>query len=358
MYTHLTLRNLRGIQDLRISDLRTINLIAGRNNSGKTTLLEGVFLLGGATNPVAPVTLGQLRGQRHGTASPDAIWRPLFYHLDPRLRIGIDGRWHDDQGLRRLEIEALEVSSCADLPDSGMGTGDGSASVTEDFVIGGLRLRYQPASGPEITTTALFDPKSGNVEAPSKERKDFVRTTFLSARAYSSLIRDAQQFSSLLKLKQERDVLDAVRIIEPSVERIEVLSDPGGPAVYVDLGLESLVPLAVCGEGFVHVFSLAVELTASRSGVLLIDEIDNGLHYSVMPTLWQLLGELCAKHRVQLFATTHNEEMIHAAFRAFAKDRSELGLYRLDRRGQAHVAVRYDEEDMEAILRESFEVRG
>jgi len=47
---------------------------------------------------------------------------------------------------------------------------------------------------------------SGNINAPSKDRDDFVRTTMLSARAYSSLKRDAQQFSFLLKNKRNRSV--------------------------------------------------------------------------------------------------------------------------------------------------------
>ena len=66
MYTQVVLSNLRGIRQLQVGNLRQINLIVGRNNCGKTTLLEGVFLLGGATNPVYPLTLGQLRGQRAG----------------------------------------------------------------------------------------------------------------------------------------------------------------------------------------------------------------------------------------------------------------------------------------------------
>ena len=91
-----------------------------------------------------------------------------------------------------------------------------------------------------------------------------------------------------MKRKQERDVLEALRLIEPAVQRIEVLSEPGGPSLYLDLGLDALGPLAVCGEGIVRLFSIIVELIASRNGVLLIDEIDNGLHYTVMPKLWKL----------------------------------------------------------------------
>jgi AAA15 family ATPase/GTPase len=184
-----------------------------------------------------------------------------------------------------------------------------------------------------------------------------VRTTFLSARSYPSLARDAQQYSYLLRIKQERKVLEAIKIIEPRAERIEVLSEGDEPSVYVDLGLDSLVPLSACGEGFVRLFSIVVEVTASRHGILLIDEIDNGLHYTVMPQFWTLLGEMCERHEVQIAATTHNDELIHSSFAAFKGQLEGLGLFRIDRRGERHVPVQYDEESLQGVVEAGFEVR-
>ena len=120
-------------------------------------------------------------------------------------------------------------------------------------------------------------------------------------------------FSSLLKKKQDRDVMDGLKIIAPDLQRIEVVSESIGPSIYLDIGLDTLVPLTVCGEGMVRMFSIILELISSRNGVLLIDEIDNGLHYTVMSKLWKLLGALVEKHDVQIFATTHNDDMMRLA---------------------------------------------
>jgi hypothetical protein len=358
MYSRITIKNFRGIETLEAEGLRRINLIVGRNNSGKTTFLEALFLLGGATNPQFPTTLAQLRGQRFGGGYPDPVWRPLFRSLDPRMPVEIQGRWGEEPHERKLTIEALNVSSYADSFEPSFAAEDGVAAATQDLVIGGLKLRYRGATGAESTTNAIFDPKSGNIGAPAIERPDFVRTTLLSARAYPSLARDAQQFSFLLKIKQEHDVIDALHLIEPNVQRIEVLSESGGPSVYLDVGLDALVPLAVCGEGVVRLFSMIVELTASRKGVLLIDEIDNGLHYTVMHRLWELLGALVEKHQVQVFGTTHNDEMLRSALQAFAGTEGTLGLFHIGQRGNRHVMVGYSDEAMEAVREVPFEVRG
>src|SRR5262249_11581485 len=104
MYSRISIRNFRGIASLDASGFRRINLIMGRNNSGKTTFLESLFLLGGATNPLFPTTLGQLRGQRLGGTYPDPVWRPLFHNLDPRVPVEIRGQWAEERRERTLRI--------------------------------------------------------------------------------------------------------------------------------------------------------------------------------------------------------------------------------------------------------------
>lgn len=105
-----------------------------------------------------------------------------------------------------------------------------------------------------------------------------------------------------------------MKLVEPRTQGIDVLSESGGVSVvYIDVGLPSLLPLASAGEGFVRLFALIMGVTASGEGVLLVDEIDNGLHHSVMRKFWGLLRKMVAQHDVQVFATTHNEELLEQA---------------------------------------------
>src|SRR5947207_13061494 len=96
MYSRVSIKNFRGIESLEADGLRRINLIMGRNNSGKTTFLEALFLLGGAPNPQLPTMLGQMRGQRLGDTPPDPVWRPLFHNLDPRIPAEFLGQWDEE----------------------------------------------------------------------------------------------------------------------------------------------------------------------------------------------------------------------------------------------------------------------
>jgi hypothetical protein len=358
MYTNVSIENLRGITRLEAQGLRRINLIVGRNNCGKSTFLEGLFLIGAATDPLLTHTLGLLRGQQWTSAAPDVIWRPLFHNLEPKTPIRFKWDWPGELLARNLEISA----ACDPQAPNGTGKatlqGIGSGSTRQDFPISSITFRYTTGDGECLETKARANPVSSTVDATSRMREDFYPTTLLSARFLRGQIEDLHRFSALVKKKQEGDVLSALRLIEPSLERVEVVSEPGGPSIYLDLGHDALVPLAVCGEGIVRLFSIIIELTASRNGVLLIDEIDNGLHYTVMPRLWQLLGELTEKYDVQIFATTHNEEIVRSALESLMREGGPLGLFRIDRRGEQHVMVSYDDEAMQAVLETHFEVRG
>jgi AAA domain, putative AbiEii toxin, Type IV TA system/AAA ATPase domain len=358
MYLKVSIRNFRGIESLDASGFRRINLILGRNNSGKTTFLESLFLLGGATNPQFATSLGQLRGQRSGNTNLEGMWRSLFHRLNPRIPVEIRGRWAEEPRDREIRIEGVEVSTYIGTIDPSLEGENGVAAVTPESVFGGLCLRSSDASGNELITRTTFDHGSSRVIINGARRADVIRTTMLSARALTSSARDAQQFSSLRKTKRDKEVIDALRIIEPNLQAIEVLSEPNGPSIYLDIGLDTLVPLAVCGEGMVRLFSIILELIASRNGVLLIDEIDNGLHYNIMPKLWKLLGELVEKHEVQVFGTTHSDDIIRSALEAFVDKEGTLGLFRIDKRGDRHAMVGYSDEAMKGVLEDHFEVRG
>jgi hypothetical protein len=353
MYTQLEIKNLRGIDSLVMTGLRPVNLIVGKNNAGKSTLLEAILLMSGATNPELAARVGYLRGQRLGPTSADPLWRPLFKSLSHGNQIELS--WQNETSKHRLVITAVPTSRDAGASAS---VELGIATSSREYTIGGLNFVYKTDSA-TIPTKSVFDARTGGIDVQGDDPQALVPATFLSARAYSNLTHDAQQFSVLLKGKSEIAVLDALRLIDPRIQRVEVLSEPAGPAVYVDIGSAELIPLAVCGEGTVRMFSIVLAmLTTSRYGVLLVDEIDNGLHYSVMDDFWSLVRALSEKHNVQVFGTTHNEDVIRSAIPAFAHNDAALGLFRIDRRGDRHSVASYTEEAQAAVLEAGFEVRG
>jgi AAA15 family ATPase/GTPase len=101
-----------------------------------------------------------------------------------------------------------------------------------------------------------------------------------------------------------------------------------------------------------------VNLIKARNGVALFDEIENGLHYSVLEDIWTAIAEAARQNNSQVFATTHSLECIHAFYHALKKQgKDDFSYCRLDSRENDRVAVGYDSQNLEASFDINLEVR-
>jgi len=357
MFTNIHIERFRGIPSLDLDGLRPINLVVGKNNTGKTSVLEAILLLCAPNNPFMPAYVGQIRGQRFGSADDaDISWRSLFPDLSGKVPIIISGSLGEER--LRLRIQPLEsTNSIHDF------NGQPPSAIESEakYTIVGLKLDYDYMDGKVPKTSQItFNSLTHQLETPPSQKQsgDEVLAFFLSSRSMINLDRDTKTYSYLVRNRQEQKVLELIRLLDPRIQRLIVISESSGATVYVDIGGESLIPLAVCGEGMIRLFSIILAFTVAEDGVLLIDEIDNGLHYTVMNKIWPILHKLCSENSVQLIATTHNEEMLRGAIDAFQKDFKDFGLFRLDRTQKGIKAVSYNEEALQGLVETAWEVRG
>jgi AAA15 family ATPase/GTPase len=117
----------------------------------------------------------------------------------------------------------------------------------------------------------------------------------------------------------EDTIVSALKFLEPSIERIASLPNTifwsptaRGGFVVKQSGIAQPIPIGSFGDGVWRMFSLAVALSRSQDSVLLIDEIDTGLHYSVMDEMWKFVDRVSALLNVQVFATTHSYDCIRS----------------------------------------------
>jgi AAA15 family ATPase/GTPase len=157
---------------------------------------------------------------------------------------------------------------------------------------------------------------------------------------------------------RQDEVLGPLRILEPHLQRLSLLIFAGNPVIHCDIGLRRLVPVNFLGEGFRRLLSILLAIANARGGIVLVDEIDTGLHHSVIQQVFAAIGLAARDADVQVFATTHSYECIMAAHRAFSrKESDDLLLHRLDRIDGHIPAVTYDRESLETSLDRSWEVR-
>jgi hypothetical protein len=162
----------------------------------------------------------------------------------------------------------------------------------------------------------------------------------------------------------EENVTEALQIIEPSIERVASLSQGGaGPVSPVPIvirlrGSEARVPIGSMGDGLKRLLVLSVNLVTSAGGCLFVDEIDTGLHYSVMAKMWQLLIETARRLDVQVFASTHSLDCLLALARVCEGKpdlAGEVAVHRIQR-GQ-ETSTCYTAAELAVAVRHEMEIR-
>jgi AAA15 family ATPase/GTPase len=119
-----------------------------------------------------------------------------------------------------------------------------------------------------------------------------------------------------------------------------------------------MVPLSLMGEGMERYLSFVLAMLQAENGTVLIDEIENGFHHTILDKVWSNLAKLARKYNVQLIATTHSHECIKAAHESFKQDKEyDFILHRLDRAGERIEDVTYDKETLEAAFKSDMEIR-
>ena len=345
MLERLHIRNYRVFKDLKIDNLSRINLIAGKNNSGKTSLLETIFLLAGGGNPKAALHSRGM-GSDLGSATGETLWKPMFSELDMDRTIEITGQ-HKTSGQLTLKIvleqpRADEIS--LDRP--------GGAYSNSDAYELALVFRYT-------------DPKGEQFESRMRRKKETFEikpipiTLAFEARILHSGIGDMREEAQLLgrlrKHKRGQVLLEALQVIEPGLQSIEDNSASGAPMIWGDIGLPELIPLSAMGEGMTRIARLILAIASTPDGVVLVDEIENGLHHSVLPKVWQVVDATAQQFNTQIFATTHSFECIEAAQPFFCS--GNFLLHRLEASKTENRCVTFKPNGISAAIRHNLEVR-
>lgn len=349
MIRELQLQNFRGFPQYKLASLGRVNLLVGTNNSGKTSLLEAVELLLAHGDPRTIWISLSRRGERvfgddeRGVSSEFDISH-LFYGHTPDFGSSFSIVSQNDVSSQRLTGSILEVRA-DETGQERMPVIDGQLTFE---LPAGLHLEWISSTQSEATHIPLtgrfgvsMDAIRRRMQRPQENRTPvaFVTTESLSEDEVIAAL------SGVVLDPEEDFVLQAMRIIDPSIERIAPVIDaratPNFPTRYSQRGgvvvksrdIKGRIPIGTMGDGIWHLLSLALSLVRARGGVLLVDEIDTGLHYSVMEDMWRLVQKTAQRLDVQVFATTHSSDCWKALASVCSREKtvgSEVSIQRIE----------------------------
>jgi len=358
VFTSISIKNFRCFRELSVEPLDQVNLIAGKNNVGKTALLEAIFLLIGAENIGLVTKLSTFRGiERFGgglTAVRETLWGPLFFGYDGNATILISGALNAGEQ-QSVELKLVAGDSVRlDIDDESISeTGLGTNGLPSQV----MQLQYTGPSGKTQPIYMLIDEKAPPRATPPPAPAPFPGY-FLAARHRQSPKEVAEHFGQLEMRLEPDTLLESLKIIEPRLQRLTTISSAGIPMVYGDIGLGRMIPLPLMGEGVGRLSSILLAIANAPGGVVLVDEVENGLHHTILTRVWQAIKEAAHRSNTQIFATTHSWECIQAAHQAFEIGESyDFRLHRLDWINDTIRAVTYDQHMLATAIATDLEVR-
>ncbi len=188
---------------------------------------------------------------------------------------------------------------------------------------------------------------------------------FYSLRSYSVYPPLESEMVQLYDLavfsKTKNRLINLLAEIEPRLVGIESItpSQENNPVLHADItGLQKLIPFSMLGQGFNRLAYLYAGLLGQNANIALIDEIENGIHYSALPILWQGIANIARELDIQIFATTHSYECIQAAAKVFEATPEEFQLIRLERTDDNNIKpVLIRDENLAVVLESNWEIR-
>jgi energy-coupling factor transporter ATP-binding protein EcfA2 len=358
MLRDLTIQNYRAFKDFTVDGLARVNLLVGKNNCGKTSFLEAVYLLASRNNPFSLLELLYDRGEyTEISASPRVLAYDLghFFHSST-LPLGLNGG--DSEQLIRLRSRSERSLS---LQIQASQRQDALATSTPFE----LKFTYAPESSDSTTNQDVI---SMPLQFDRSFRTDFLPSEKLPGPHQAMMVSNirftylAKLWDSLTLTAGEDKVLEALRILAPSVERASFTSQAttAGSVLIKSKKLASPIPLSSLGDGMRRILALAILIVKAENAILIVDEIDTGLYHSTLTDVWHFVLETARRLNVQIFATTHSWDCVQAFQEALIQNpnlHNQAQMFRLEEHQGDIRAVRYDADELAIAVRQAIEVR-
>lgn len=330
MLETLKLERFRGFDEFELNNLGRLNLLVGTNNSGKTSILEAIRILHSKMNASVLEEIMQARGEYFDDDQKQRMLdiRHLFYGRDfspgqSFVITGLEADFKDGNGLSRfsgsifLGQDPVQLS-LVDFNDDAISPGfyiyfqaewvrANPALIPTFKDMTPWRRPLSPEGGLYVSHSPVFR-SSRDSERDGETKVSFVSSSALSAKEMVGL------FNQIVLEPEEELVNQAMKIIDPDIERVATVSSgkdrSSARAGFVVrlAGSQKRVPIGSMGDGIWRMLGLALAAAGASGGILLVDEIDTGLHFTAMSDMWRLVWETAKEFDIQVFATTHNSD--------------------------------------------------
>lgn len=345
-FTKINIEGFRGIKNLELEDCKTINVIVGENDSGKTSVLEAIFLLSGISSDHK-----KLDSISYYLIKQDRGFKALFHNLKASNLLNIQVETNKSL-CYQLQIKPNEINT-----NRPMEFGDSQPNVEVKSVnvyLTQSTLKSEPKEYCRLGLSSL-DSLRGNGDSDDYLKRDkliyILNKTKLSGT-------DEQHIAKIIEKNKQKELVKILQTVNKNICDICFLKHE----LYINIGIEQLIPLDFSGDAVKRILTLIFALYDAQGGILLIDEIETSFYFSVLKPLWKTIYKLANELKVQIFVTTHSMETLQylaEVGRELGTDFQEaIRSYSIikDNKGEAK-AFKYGFKGFNFLLEQTIEVR-
>lgn len=318
-FSEIFIERYKVLQSVKIPMLNRINIFAGTNNSGKSTLLEAIYALT-IQNDVDNLADILRRRGKFANEMP-AVW--LDRHFDQKTEEKVSGIFFG----RPVYTRIYKNGEDEDFKTGYLNTIFVEAGFEQDACEGKLRLFENSSS--EAFANPIVNICNIRYSTPFAIHN---QEDLLSAFEQSVIGKSKDAITQFLQTNVDKGILNIEQAGINGLQRFYVNHENLGEAA----------DLTQFGDGVQRIFHIALQFASCKNGVLLIDEIENAIHHSLFTYFVKLLWELSEKFQVQVFITSHSKEFIDAFFYE-GFDTSKISAYQLARDKEGKVECLYEE---------------
>lgn len=358
MIKQCKVKNFKSLQDCEMANFKRITLLGGKNNTGKTALMEALFLFVDRLNPECFIRLHAWRGVQTIKMNSSELFGPIFYNYDTSRKIEIEITDHKN-AIENLTIETTKDNSKKiSLNEIDLNNLDATTRAMNTEVLK-MRTKFSGSkTRKQELITHTLEGNNLNVQADDVKPNEIKTAVFLVAKPPQGDNGNALRYGDLVKENEESEILEFLKFIEPRLKSITTIQvQENLTMLYGDIGLKKKIPLNYMGDGITRILSILLAIVSTKDGIVFVDEIENGIHHSVMSDVWNMVNKASQKFNCQVIATTHSYECLSSLVVGTEATQNDISYVRLERKVDKIISKEYDYEMLQTAIEQGWEVR-
>lgn len=316
----IAIRKFRGLENLELGDLGAFNLLLGANDTGKTSVLDAIFLL---SAPSKVELIIRIQNYRNYIVRTFDDLSNIFHMLDTddRMELSATGGYLRQE--RKLSISAPSIGALDQISNQ---------RAKNDGVNQGGHVRGTPSSSPitppravqydavlssetsadeTLFSCRLIVHRDGRMEiqppvAPEEQAPIDQRMTVATRIIRPGTDYDAAAIGNLTVEKKDEELVNILKRVDPQIRGVTVHGD----VAYLDVGMTRMIPINMFGGGIVRIADISAHCINGESDVMLIDEIENGIHHKGIRPMLESILSLSIDRGIQFFVSTHSIDVL------------------------------------------------